>query len=108
MVLAEVLHYVACDSRVSIVTTIPTVIVTIAPKIRTFGLDSKFLSRLDNLTLLNISYSFHVKYLRKYPNYTQIISLSWGSGSVWRLFMDTIISLSNLIHETSADSTNTV
>jgi len=73
MVLAEVLHYVACDSRVSIVTTIPTVIVTIAPKITTFGLDSKFLSRLDNLKLLNISYSFHVKYLRKYPNYTQII-----------------------------------
>src|SRR2546427_12153551 len=67
MVLAEVLHYVACDSRVSIVTIIPTVIVTIAPKITTFGLDSKFLSRLDNLTLLNISYSFHVKYLRKYP-----------------------------------------
>lgn len=56
--LAETLHYVACDSRVSIVATIPTAIVNIAPKITTFGLDSKFFSSLDKLTLLNTSYFF--------------------------------------------------
>lgn len=39
-----------------------------------------------------------------YPN--QLLTRPLTVGSVWGLFIDTIISLSNRLHETSADSTN--
>ena len=66
----------------TMVRTIPAAIVAIPPNIMTFGPHPKSFSCFDDLILANIWCFFHLEYLTKYPNYTQIIPQSYHGSQL--------------------------